>query len=190
MLYVLCPAPHAQTDILASICLLQPRKNEGVTTMLTIAGLPPSLDCHALYVKSFFLPSCLNPVPQQISCNANRSTCTPANSNSLKFASCRLLLPMSSAYHVHAIFGRCLSSQGLMYARSYMLLYYRIDWFEELGVSVPNTWCAMPASSLVAHLQFTSYNALICACAGMDELIALARTMSGLEGFVSTEGVG
>jgi len=56
-----------------------------------------------------------------------------------------------------------LSSQGPVYPRAHLLLYYRTDWFEELGASVPNTW---------------------------DELIALARTMSGLDGFVSTEGVG
>jgi len=57
-----------------------------------------------------------------------------------------------------------LSSQGPMYPRAYLLLYYRTDWFEDLGgLSVPNTW---------------------------DELIALARTMSGLDSFVSTEGVG
>eukprot|EP00983_Pelagomonas_calceolata_P053498 1143316-Pelagomonas_calceolata.AAC.1 len=41
-----------------------------------------------------------------------------------------------------------LSSQGPVYPRAHLLLYYRTDWFEELGASVPNTWCAIPASIL------------------------------------------
>jgi hypothetical protein len=40
----------------------------------------------------------------------------------------------------HTQFHTGLTSQGPHFPRNHLLLFYRTDWFEELGVSVPNTW--------------------------------------------------
>ncbi len=54
------------------------------------------------------------------------------------------LPPWASEWWENSAFGHSDSQGfpvGLVYPRSQLLLYYRADWFAQLGVTPPATWC-------------------------------------------------
>uniref|UniRef100_A0A7S3R8N7 Guanylate cyclase domain-containing protein n=1 Tax=Dunaliella tertiolecta TaxID=3047 RepID=A0A7S3R8N7_DUNTE len=62
-----------------------------------------------------------------------------------------------------------LSSQGPIFPRDHMLLFYRADWFKELGLSVPNTWDEL-TSLATALSQLHNYTSLGVAGEGPPEV--------------------